>query len=105
MQENEKTFPLREILTNEEILNILYNFNGIQQWLNNDAWSAVLNATGRNIISGRAARNDLEVIISTLAIWQTMQEKLPEEQQDAATAAKMKAISEKVQKLYDAPTP
>ena len=34
-----------------------------------------------------------------------MQEKLPEEQQDAATAAKMKAISEKVQKLYDAPTP
>ena len=98
-----KTYLLRDILTEPEQLTLLRLLNAIALWAENDACSSLLLPACRNLLSGSATQQDLSAAHTCLLLWQQMNSELPEAKQDHALSARLIRIDDKLTRLITTP--
>ena len=92
----EKTYSLRDILTEPEQIIILVLLSTIALWAENDACSSLLLPACQNLLSGSATQKDLSAARSCLLLWQQMNSKLPEAKQNRTLSSRLTRIADKL---------
>ena len=98
-----KTYLLRDILSEPEQLTLLRLLNAIALWAENDACSSLLLPACRNLLSGSATQKDLSAARTCLLLWQEMNSALPKPKQDHALSSRLTRIADKLSRLSTTP--
>ena len=95
----ETTYPILDILTENEQLTVLRLINALNQWLENDDHNSMLVSACSSILSGSVTRKDLATAHTCLMLWQQFHDRLPKARQDQALASRIMQIADKLQQL------
>ncbi len=99
----EKTYSLRDILTEPEQIIILVLLSTIALWAENDACSSLLLPACRNLLSGSATQKDLSAARSCLLLWQQMNSALPKPKQNPDLSSCLTRIADKLTRFPTTP--
>ena len=99
----ETTYPIHDILTENEQLPVLRLINALNQWLENDDSSSLLVSACSGILSGSITRKDLTTALACLMLWQQFHARLPKARQDQALSARIMLIADKLRQLCTTP--
>ena len=95
-------YRIREILTAEECLTVLFHLAAVQQWLKSEAWDAALVLASKSIVAGRVSHEELTTDIGCLVMWKKIQDENPSDDEKVKDMyERTEKIIGKLQKAWD----